>query len=227
MFTLDQVVPWGRSFDEYRRMFALTDDDFAAGSSGAAMARRASTRKRRAAARGSSPAIRSIAGDARRSGSASPRPATRSSSRPGATPASSSGTDSVGGGARPGPPGRDAGIPGRLRRAGPRDDTSKRSCRRCRLPTRPSTWRCARISCSSTPASSARRFIGRRFRRCAAWPPRSASSRCSRSAGRRRRLSTGVGELRDAGYDVSIEDVPYEFQRGGNQMMRVRRERNP
>ncbi len=27
MFTLNQVVPWGRSFDEYRRMFALTDDD--------------------------------------------------------------------------------------------------------------------------------------------------------------------------------------------------------
>ena len=25
MFTLDQVVPWGRSFDEYRRMFALMD----------------------------------------------------------------------------------------------------------------------------------------------------------------------------------------------------------
>jgi hypothetical protein len=27
MFTLEQVVPWGRSFDEYRRMFALTEDD--------------------------------------------------------------------------------------------------------------------------------------------------------------------------------------------------------
>ena len=27
MFTLDQVVPWGRSFDEYRRMFALTETD--------------------------------------------------------------------------------------------------------------------------------------------------------------------------------------------------------
>ena len=27
MFALDQVVPWGRSFDEYRRMFSLTDDD--------------------------------------------------------------------------------------------------------------------------------------------------------------------------------------------------------
>jgi hypothetical protein len=27
MFTLSQVIPWGRSFDEYRRMFALTDAD--------------------------------------------------------------------------------------------------------------------------------------------------------------------------------------------------------
>lgn len=29
MFTLHQVVPWGRSFDEYRRMFTLTADDLA------------------------------------------------------------------------------------------------------------------------------------------------------------------------------------------------------
>jgi hypothetical protein len=29
MFTLDQVVPWGRSFDEYCRMFALSDTDLA------------------------------------------------------------------------------------------------------------------------------------------------------------------------------------------------------
>src|SRR5262245_42784478 len=29
MFTLDQVVPWGRSFAEYRRMFDLSDDDLA------------------------------------------------------------------------------------------------------------------------------------------------------------------------------------------------------
>jgi len=27
MFTLEHVVPWGRSFDEYQRMFALTDED--------------------------------------------------------------------------------------------------------------------------------------------------------------------------------------------------------
>jgi hypothetical protein len=29
MFTLDKIVPWGRSFDEYRRMFSLTDSDLA------------------------------------------------------------------------------------------------------------------------------------------------------------------------------------------------------
>ena len=29
MFTLDKVVPWGRSFDEYRRMFSLTERDLA------------------------------------------------------------------------------------------------------------------------------------------------------------------------------------------------------
>ena len=27
MFTLEQVVPWGRSFEEYRAMFALSDAD--------------------------------------------------------------------------------------------------------------------------------------------------------------------------------------------------------
>lgn len=29
MFTLDQVVPWGRSFEEYSRMFLLDDRDLA------------------------------------------------------------------------------------------------------------------------------------------------------------------------------------------------------
>jgi hypothetical protein len=29
VFTLDHVVPWGRSFDEYRRMFALSEADLA------------------------------------------------------------------------------------------------------------------------------------------------------------------------------------------------------
>ena len=36
MFTLDKVVPWGRSFDEYRRMFVLTEDDLRRGVLGCA-----------------------------------------------------------------------------------------------------------------------------------------------------------------------------------------------
>lgn len=31
-----------------------------------------------------------------------------------------------------------------------------------------------------------------------------------------------VADLRESGHDVSIESVPYEFQRGGNQMLRIR-----
>ena len=27
MFTLEEVAPWGRSFEEYRRMFALSDEE--------------------------------------------------------------------------------------------------------------------------------------------------------------------------------------------------------
>jgi len=29
-FTLSQVVPWGRTFEEYRALFALTDNDLVA-----------------------------------------------------------------------------------------------------------------------------------------------------------------------------------------------------
>jgi hypothetical protein len=38
-------------------------------------------------------------------------------------------------------------------------------------------------------------------------------------------VPTCMKELRAAGHDVSIEKVPYEFQRGGNEMMRIRRRR--
>ena len=32
-----------------------------------------------------------------------------------------------------------------------------------------------------------------------------------------------VDEFREQGFNVSIESVPFEFQRDGNQMMRIRR----
>jgi hypothetical protein len=36
-------------------------------------------------------------------------------------------------------------------------------------------------------------------------------------------VDPSVAGLRDAGYQVSIEGVAYEFQRGGDQMLRIRR----
>jgi hypothetical protein len=38
-------------------------------------------------------------------------------------------------------------------------------------------------------------------------------------------ITSCIAELRQAEHDVSIENVPYEFQRGGNQMMRIRTRR--
>jgi hypothetical protein len=35
-------------------------------------------------------------------------------------------------------------------------------------------------------------------------------------------VDRSVADLRESGHDVSIESVPYEFQRGGNQMLRIR-----
>jgi hypothetical protein len=35
-------------------------------------------------------------------------------------------------------------------------------------------------------------------------------------------VDRSVADLRESGHDVSIEGVPYEFQRGGNQMLRIR-----
>jgi hypothetical protein len=40
-------------------------------------------------------------------------------------------------------------------------------------------------------------------------------------------VESSVNDLLKTGHDVSIETVPYEFQRGGNQMMRVRRRPGP
>ena len=36
-------------------------------------------------------------------------------------------------------------------------------------------------------------------------------------------IDSVIARLRDEGHDVALEHVPYEFQRGANQMMRIRR----
>jgi len=41
--------------------------------------------------------------------------------------------------------------------------------------------------------------------------------------GRSRHVDGVIGRLRDAGFAVELVRVPYEFQRGGNEMLRVAR----
>ena len=37
-----------------------------------------------------------------------------------------------------------------------------------------------------------------------------------------RHLEPAISEMQQDGYQISVEEVSYEFQRGGNQMLRVR-----
>ena len=134
---------------------------------------------------------------------------------------------SIGGRARRDPHGGDGAIPGRLTRRAERPAATSRP--RCRIsPFADDALRsraCARISCFSTPRS-----VDREFHRAAVprtvprRPTRFAFFRCSRSAAGARitwRVCSDV--LRAAGHDVAVERVPYEFQRGGNEMLRIRR----
>ncbi|HEX6996547.1 MAG TPA: M56 family metallopeptidase [Gammaproteobacteria bacterium] len=87
-------------------------------------------------------------------------------------------------------------LPARRRRRRARSPTKRRSAAPKRRPHRPSG-------------------------RWSKWFPgagRSASTAgCSRPT-----ATTSPGESSAAATEVSIEKVPYEFQRGGNQMMRIR-----
>ena len=103
-------------------------------------------------------------------------------------------------------------------------------CPRCRSPTAPSTWRCARTSCFSTASSSTRPSTCSPCASCAAWRAKCGCSRCWRWAHSHRRTLAPVTEaLESDGFVVSVERVPYEFQRGGNAdaacdtLMRARR----
>ena len=58
--------------------------------------------------------------------------------------------------------------------------------------------------------------------RCAASLARSGFFLCWRSdGGRSPYVDTVADELRRSRHDVSIQEVPYEFQQGGKEMMRV------
>ena len=106
----------------------------------------------------------------------------------------------------------------------PRADTSTVRCRCCRSLMARSTSRCARICCFSTRSSWAKTSTRRPFASSAAWRAKCASFRCWRwAAGDRRMSIRSPPPLVPPGTARIIETVPYEFRRGGNQMMKIER----
>ena|SRR5229473_6346699 len=226
MFTVDQVVPWGRSFDEYRRMFALTDDDLRLNIVGC----------------GDGPA--SFNAEATRHGSriVSCDPIYRFDvaqirDRIAAT------YETVLDQAR-----RNAGEfvwesirsveeLGQLRMAAMEDFLDDYGSGKiegryldAELPTLPFADAPFDLALCSHFLFLYTTQLGEEFHR-------SAVHEMCRVAGEVRifpllalggaqspYVETTAAELRDSGYGVSIENVPYEFQRGGNQMMRIRKQ---
>ena len=186
------------------------------------MGRRPSTPRPRAAAPASSRAIRCMPSAATTSRRGSPRPATPSSSRPAATPTSSSGvtasrrSTSWAGSAC----GRCASSSRTTTRARRRAATSTPACPRCRSRMAASTSRSARTCCSSTAPSSTRRSTARRSARCAASPREVRIFPLLALDGSRSPfVDACVAEARAAGAEAEMVRVPYEFQRGGNEML--------
>ena len=218
MFTLDQVVPWGRSFDEYRRMFALSDADLALNILGC----------------GDGPA--GFNAEATRRGdnviSCDPIYQFTTVELRGRIAAT---YDQILDQTRKNP---DEFVwttitsveeLGRVRMEAMRtflDDfdagkaegryVEARAARRCRSPTRRSTSRCARTSCFSTRSSLARISTVPPSPSCAASPARCASSRSSRSAGSRRRTSASwPTRLVPPGTTSSSNGFPTNFSAAG------------
>ena len=164
MFTLDKVVPWGRSFDEYRRMFALTDADLrgrilGCGDGPAAFNAEATRLGMRVTS-----AIHYTHSAPSRFASGSPRPPKTSSNKPDVTATISSGTRSR--------PSNTCSASGCLRwkiflpitmQGEAKDATSQLEHRRSPSPTGPSISPSAPIFCFSTQSSWELSFTRTRF----------------------------------------------------------------
>jgi hypothetical protein len=193
MFALDHIVPWGRSFDEYRRMFALTEADLRlriVGCGDGPASFNAEATRRGGRVTSSDPIYRcetaqirdrieatydEILDETRRNADEFVWDLIRSVEELGHVrmAAMQEFLDDYG-------PGK---VEGRYVAA-------ELPTQRFHFPTRPSIWRCAPISCFCTPTNWARHFIDRRFGRCAEWPPKYGSSRCLRWAAADHRTST-------------------------------------
>lgn len=226
MFTLDQVVPWGRSFDEYRRMFALTEADLrlsivGCGDGPASFNAEATRRGARVTSvdpiyRWETAQIREriehtsedVLDQTRRNAHEFVWDSIRSVEELGQVrmAAMQDFLDDYG-------PGK---IQGRYVDAG--------------LPMLPFSDGAFDLALCSHFLFLYTTRLGEAFHRsairelCRVAEEVRIFPLLALGGDRSPYVEQNVGELRGSGHDVSIEHVPYEFQRGGNQMMRLRRQ---
>jgi hypothetical protein len=224
MFTLDQIVPWGRSFDEYQRMFVLTDADLGVkimGCGDGPASFNAEATRRGADVISCDPMYRWEARQIRERITATCDQILDQTRRN----ADEFVWDSI----------RSVEELGQVRMAAMRDFLDDYGPRRApgryvagELPTLPFTDASFDLALCSHLLFLYSSQLGEAFHV-------SAIDDLCRVAGEVRifpLLALGgfrspfvdgtVEHLRESGHDVSIENVPYEFQRGGNQMLRIR-----
>jgi len=224
MFTLDQVVPWGRSFDEYRRMFALTEAELGLriiGCGDGPASFNAEATRRGAKVISCDPIYRWETAEIRERIAATYDQILDQTRRN----AEEFVWDSI----------QSVEELGQVRMAAMQDfladyGPGKRQRRYvdAELPTLPFSDRSFDLALCSHFLFLYTSQLGEAFHR-------SAIQEMGRLAGEVRvfplltlggrrspYIDTIVDDLQNSGHDVSIEDVPYEFQRGGNQMLRIR-----
>lgn len=224
MFTLEEVVPWGRSFDEYHRMFGLSDDDLVRkilGCGDGPASFNAEATRRGAAVISCDPIYRWEAVHIRERIAATYDQILEQTRRN----ADEFVWESI----------RSVEELGQVRMAAMEaflDDYSQGKAQgryvEAELPSLPFTDSSFDLAlCShllflySTQLSEAfhresLRELCRVAREVRIFPLLALGGH------RSPHIAPCMAELRDAGHDVSIENVPYEFQRGGNQMMHIR-----
>lgn len=223
MFTLDHVVPWGRSFDEYRRMFMLIDADLRLRILGCAdgpASFNAEATRRESTVVSADPLYRLEAVQIRNRIAATYDHVLDQTRRN----AEAFVWDTIG----------SVEALGQIRMAAMQDfledyDRGKAAGRYvdAELPTLPFGDTSFDLALCSHFLFLYSDQLGEAFHRAAIREMCRVASEVrifpllTLGGQRSPHVESSTEEARHAGFDVSIEYVPYEFQRGGNQMMRI------
>jgi hypothetical protein len=229
MFTLDQVVPWGRSFDEYQRMFALTAADLRlriVGCGDGPASFNAEATRRGTTVVSVDPIYQWSAAQIReRIAAACDQILEQAWINAGEFV-----WDSI----------RSVEELGRIRMAAMQEFLEDYEAGKARdryvageLPALPFADSSFDLALSSHFLFLYTSQLGEAFHRSAVREMCRVAAEVrifpllALGGGRSPLVDPSVEDLRASGYDVSIEHVPYEFRRGANQMMRIRARLHP